>query len=146
MKEAFNAVACVGIGALAVICLCFGPMPALGRAPGNFNNPPSVTAWFNSATSKISRCCDESDGFREGVAYPWSDDQPTVIFEEWAAQGDENHPYKVRILGKWVDVPEAALLIRDSEHGPNSTGTAIVWLWWLNGEPQIPCFAPGDEG
>jgi hypothetical protein len=105
MKEAFNAVACVGIGALAVICLCFGPMPALGRAPGNFNNPPKVTAWFNSATSKISRCCDESDGFREGVAYPWSDDQPTVIFEEWAAQGDENHPYKVRILGKWVDVP-----------------------------------------
>src|SRR5215831_7161288 len=128
MKDSFSAVACVGFGALAVICSCFGPMPALGRAPGNFNNPPGVTAWFNSATSKISRCCDESDG------------------EEWAAKDDESHPYKVRILGKWVDVPEAALLIRDREHGPNPTGTAIVWLWWLNdGEPQTRCFAPGDE-
>ena len=134
------------IGALGVVALLFGPTYVDGRALGNFHNPPAVTTWFKNATSKISRCCDESDGFREGVPYPWSGDQPTVIFEEWTAQDNESHPYKVRVLGKWVEVPEDALLIRDGEHGPNPTGTAIVWLRWLNGEPQVRCFAPGNEG
>jgi hypothetical protein len=146
MREAFNAFAVAGVAALGVASLLFAPMHALGRAPGNFNNPPAVAAWFKKATSKISLCCDESDGFREGVPYLWSRGELTVIFEEWTAQDKESHPYKVRILGNWVEVPEDALLIRDEEHGPNPTGTAIVWLWWLNGEPQVRCFAPGGEG
>ena len=46
--------------------------------------------------------------------------------------------YRVRLEGDWVDVPEDAVVA-----GPNRAGRTVVWLYYIDGHPQVRCFIPG---
>ena len=50
---------------------------------------------------------------------------------DWKADGKT---YSVRLDGRWVDVPEEAVL-----DGPNKEGQALVWTY----NNRILCFMPG---
>jgi len=54
----------------------------------------------------------------------------------------EQHPTgsttKVHLEGKWVNVPDEAVIIE-----PNRAGHTMVWPYYLQGEPIIRCFLPG---
>lgn len=51
------------------------------------------------------------------------------------AKGDH---YEVEISGQWVRVPNEKIV-----HKPNLAGHALVWPYWINGQPYIRCFMPG---
>jgi hypothetical protein len=42
--------------------------------------------------------------------------------------------YRVRLEGDWVDVPEDAVVA-----GPNRAGRTVVWLYYIDGHPQVRC-------
>lgn len=78
-------------------------------------------------------CCDEADGYREGVRVRVVGGEPTVIFRSWWAASDGYHlslvdPSDLRSVHLIWDGP----VVRD-----NPTGGAVVWLvegeWHLVG-------------
>lgn len=83
---------------------------------------PELKDWFMHLHSGHGPCCDGSDATH--VADP-----------DW--ENNSGH-YKVRIEGKWVDVPDDAVI-----NEPNKEGTALVWVFHLQGEAVIRCFMPG---
>lgn len=80
---------------------------------------PGLTDWFQSLRNKNAvPCCDGHDAKKlEDV--------------DWKADGKT---YSVRLDGRWVDVPEEAVL-----DGPNKEGQALVWTY----NNRILCFMPG---
>jgi hypothetical protein len=84
--------------------------------------------WFQSLQNKVGiYCCARADG------YPFEDG-------EWDIK--ENN-YRVFIQGRWVVVPDDAVL-----SGPNKFGKAIVWFRNYPGrvtpDIRIQCFIPGS--
>ena len=86
-------------------------------------------------------CCDEADGYREGVPVNVPGGEPTVIFRSWWTATDGYHlslvdPSDQRSLHLIWDGP----VVRD-----NPTGGAVVWLSRENGIVLVRCFSPGPE-
>lgn len=113
------------IAVLISACAVFFTLSGTGwsRDPdGRYANSP-LKSWFDSLASKRGPCCSDADG--------------TALSDvDWESK---NGSYKVRIDGKWYDVPEDAVLTQ-----PNLSGKTMVWPtmgWW--GGLTIRCFIPG---
>lgn len=78
--------------------------------------------WFKGLTSKRGPCCDGSDGFR-------------VDDVDWEVKDGK---YRVRLKGKWHDVPAEALITE-----PNRVGKTMVWPIEYPDHIFIRCFMPG---
>lgn len=108
-----------------VVLLCAIGVISIAHArdlTGKYANSPDQ-AWFNSLTNQNGvPCCDTADGRRLDDA-------------DWATEGEK---YRVRIDGKWFDVPDTALI-----RGQNRKPYAIVWPYESDGITYIRCFAPG---
>ena len=88
------------------------------------NNSPEVSAWVKSLMNGNGvACCATADGWR-----------PSAVEWDRTING-----YKVQIEGKWVDVPDDAVI-----HGPNKLGHAEVWYYHVDGVPTVRCFLPGE--
>lgn len=85
---------------------------------------PGLGDWYSGLRSGRGPCC---DGPGKDATHLESDD--------WESR--DGH-YRVRIEGKWLDVPDDAVLKE-----PNKDGRTLVWLWRMMGEPQVRCFIPG---
>lgn len=84
---------------------------------------PDLDQWFEKLRSGNGPCCSNMDG--------------TALSDvDWETK--DGH-YRVRLHGRWVDVPEDAVITE-----PNRAGVTMVWPHWLNGEPMIRCFMPGS--
>ena len=75
-------------------------------------------------------CCSDADG-----------DKPEAV---WDNTDDPKFPYKVKLEGQWVNVPEWAV-IKDK----NRVGIAIVWYSVTRADAGPPtfyirCFLPGS--
>jgi hypothetical protein len=82
--------------------------------------------WFESLRNKLGLfCCAKADGH-------------VLDDGEWDIK--ENN-YRVFVQGKWVVVPDDAVL-----SGLNKLGKAIVWFrpWGLAPNTRIQCFLPGS--
>lgn len=87
---------------------------------------PDLNEWAAGlASSDGHMCCDGSD------AEPIKD-------VDWEVS-KEGH-YRVRIDGRWTDVPDTAVV-----PGPNKYGVALVWGYPSLGNPEtfnVRCFMP----
>jgi hypothetical protein len=103
---------------------------------------PNTSAWFRSAKSPSGfACCDEADGFREGVAVRIAGGEPIVVFLSWRAETDGYHlslvdPSDLRSVHLTWNGP----VVRD-----NPTTGAVVWLSRDYGILLVRCFAPGPQ-
>lgn len=95
---------------------------AVARDDGRFANSP-LKLWFDQLSSKKGLCCSFADGVKiENV--------------DWDSLDGK---YRVRLDGKWVVVPDAAVITE-----PNRFGPAVVWPYRdADGATQIRCFLPG---
>ena len=108
---------------LVILILLSIILPAVARDDGRYAQSP-LREWMKSLKDKFGQpCCDTADGHE---------------VEGWAFGPDG---YRVKVQGRWMDVPPTALLT-----GPNLLGFARVWLYWENGAPQVRCFLPGAGG
>ena len=112
----------------------------VGQIPAN--SDPKISTWFRTAESPSgTACCDEADGYREGVPVRVAGGEPTVIFRSWWVASDGYHlslvdPSDLRSVHLIWDGP----VVRD-----NPTGGAVVWLSKENGIVLVRCFSPGPE-
>ena len=86
---------------------------------------PGLSDWYSGLRTRMGPCC---DGPGKDAVHLESDD--------WDSK--DGH-YRVRLGGKWIDVPDDAVLKE-----PNKDGRTLVWPWRLNGEIAIRCFIPGS--
>ena len=98
--------------------------PLYARDNGQYAQvDPEIKNWFNSLKNQHNvPCCDTVDGHRLTEA-------------DWDTSGDH---YRVRIEGKWEDVPPEAVLTT-----PNRIGVPIVWYGGSGQSLKIYCFMPG---
>lgn len=96
---------------------------ALAFDNGQYEDVPAdVRAWFKHLLAPNGvPCCDISDGHRT--------DYDT-----------RNDAYWVPIEGKWMQVPERAVI----RGVPNPVGQAVVWYVHHQGKIIISCFVPAD--
>jgi hypothetical protein len=93
---------------------------------GRYAGSP-LKEWFDSLRSSKGPCCSDADG--------------TALSDvDWEAK--DGH-YRVRIEGKWWDVPDEAV-IRE----PNRAGRTMVWPVYYGSRNEtirvdIRCFMPG---
>lgn len=87
--------------------------------------------WWDGLASGKGLCCSFADGEK-------------VEDVDWDTQRDANADdgevhYRVRLQGKWIDVPPAAVITE-----PNRFGPSVVWPY-VDAEhnTQIRCFLPG---
>ncbi len=98
------------------------------RDDGRYANSP-LKPWFDSLKSKNGLCCSFADGAK-------------VEDVDWDVK---NGHYLVRLEGKWVDVPDAAVIT-----DPNRFGSAVVWPVYniyADGHKEVDtirCFIPGS--
>lgn len=86
---------------------------------------PELQGWFMGLKSRSKTpCCDGSDANH-------------LADVDWS---NEHGHYHVRIEGNWIDVPDSAVV-----EGPNKDGSALVWLYYINGAPIVRCFMAGAE-
>jgi hypothetical protein len=117
---------------------------ALARDVGQIpsHSDPRISTWFRTAMSPNgTSCCDEADGYREGVAVKVAHGESTVIFRSWWAASDGYHlnlvdPTDLRSIQLIWDGP----VVRD-----NPTSGAVVWLSRENGIVFVRCFSPGPQ-
>lgn len=104
---------------LIMLLLC---TPALAHD----HKRPDLNDWYNSLKSSNGNlCCTNMDG--------------TALDDiDWDMT---NGHYRVRLQGRWIDVPDSALVTV-----PNLSGRAVVWPSYLNGEAWVRCFMPGSMG
>lgn len=123
-----SGVICVGVGMAVLIGI--GISAARGRdLDGRFAQSP-LKPWFDSLKSGKGPCCSDADG--------------TALSDvDWETR--DGH-YRVRIKGKWYDVPDNAVITE-----PNRYGRTMVWPIpnndYRNGESigyDIRCFMPGS--
>jgi hypothetical protein len=73
--------AAVKLSAFAALLAVCGTASARDAGQIPTHSDPGVTAWFRTAKSPSgTSCCDEADGYREGVAVKIGNGEPTVIF------------------------------------------------------------------
>jgi hypothetical protein len=89
---------------------------------GRFAGSP-LKSWFDGLKSGKGLCCSYADGV-------------TVRGVDWDTK--DGH-YRVRLDGRWIIVPDAAVVTE-----PNKFGQAVVWPYvdW-QGKTQIRCFIAG---
>ncbi len=111
--------------ALVVTALCMLmsiPTHVSARDDGRFAGSPLKT-WFDQLASGKGLCCSFADGV-------------SVQNVDWDTQ---NGRYRVRLDGKWIVVPDDAVVTE-----PNRFGQAVVWPYQdASGVTQIRCFIPG---
>jgi hypothetical protein len=112
--------------AVAGIALCasaFVPSQSLARDDGRFANSP-LKPWFDKLASGKGLCCSFADGVK-------------IEDVDWDTQDGR---YRVRLDGRWIVVPDAALVTEPNRYGP-----AVVWPYQdATGTTQIRCFIPGS--
>ncbi len=100
-------------------------VPALAKDNGQWaKSSPAERLWFKEQKQPGTNflCCDEADGelvdeeIRDG--HYWIQSEKT--------------------RGKWMKVPDQVVI-----QAPNMHGRPVAWFRWLQGEPQIFCYAPG---
>ena len=109
---------------LIFLLLC---TPALAHDPSH----PELNEWLNRLASGKGLCCSFADG-------------SIVSDVDWESK--DGH-YRVRLEGRWIDVPDDAVL-----DVPNKCGKALVWYSksWRSkvtgqeGDFYIRCFLPGE--
>lgn len=110
-----------------VVCgmLCAGVVAlASGEVGAHDQNKPELDSWYRSLQSGKGPCCGGP-----------SEDATHLDELQWRSKGDG---YEVFIEEHWIDVPPAAIV-----PVPNKDGRALVWLYYLMGEPVVRCFIPG---
>ncbi len=113
------------VAALAAsVLVCALAMPSWARDDGRYAAMnPALHAWFDHLASSKGLCCSFADGF-------------SIEDVDWDTDGTG---YRVRVDGKWIDVPDAAVVTE-----PNRFGPAVVWPYQdADGNTQIRCFLPG---
>ena len=124
------------IGKTLIICaaLCGLFLLALSHAHAHWSGPQPIgapdKAWWDSLQAKGNGvpCCDIADGRK-------------VEDVDWDTARDANGAvhYRVWLSGKWIDVPDDAVVTT-----PNKFGPAVVWPYQDgSGATQIRCFMPG---
>jgi hypothetical protein len=96
-----------------------------GAVLAHDHNRPDLTPWFEKLQSKGGApCCDGKDGM--------SLDDP-----DWTVEGTK---FRVRLDGRWYDVPDEAVVLDQ-----NRVGHAVVWTYPIDGGRgyAIRCFMPG---
>ncbi len=92
---------------LIFLLLC---SPALAHDAGH----PELNEWFNRLASGRGLCCSFADG-------------SAVSDVDWESK--DGH-YRVRLEGRWIDVPDDAVVTE-----PNRAGRTMVWpmrfVFWL---------------
>lgn len=92
------------------------------RDDGRYAASP-LKSWFDHLASGRGLCCSFADGF-------------SIQDVDWDTRDGR---YRVRLDGRWIEVPDAAVV---SE--PNRFGPAVVWPYQdTDGVTQIRCFMPG---
>jgi hypothetical protein len=126
---------------VALLLVCVSAVARdVGQIPSH--SDPRISIWFRAAKSPSgTSCCDEADGYREGVAVKVAHGEPTVIFRSWWARSDGYHfslvdPTDLRSIHLIWDGP----VVRD-----NPTNGAVVWLSRENGIVLVRCFSPGPQ-
>ena len=84
---------------------------------------PELKSWFDSLRSGKGPCCSDADG-------------SAVSDVDW--ESNSGH-YRVRLEGKWLDVPDEAVITV-----PNRVGRTMVWPMHGDTGPLIRCFMPGS--
>ena len=95
---------------------------AAARDDGRFANSP-LKPWFDSLKSGKGPCCSVADG-------------AVVADVDWESK--DGH-YRVRLEGKWIDVPDDAVITE-----PNRAGRTMVWPIRDSLGLSIRCFLPGS--
>ena len=113
---------------LAALILC---VPSLVQARDldgrNATQNPELHAWFDGLASGKGLCC----SFADGVSIE------DVDWDTTKGSDGKSH-YRVRLNGKWLDVPDEAVVTE-----PNKFGAAVVWPYQDGeGVTQIRCFMP----
>lgn len=99
------------------------PFVALARDSDRFASSP-LKPLFDQLKSGKGLCCSFADGV-------------TIKDVDWDVLGGH---YRVRLDGKWLVVPDAAVVTE-----PNRYGRAVVWPYQdASGATQIRCFMPGS--
>ena len=129
------------VHAFPLLLLVAAPVASEARDNGQYANvAPEIRAWVESLKDGEGvGCCATADGVPL--------DEP-----DWQMNADG---YRVKIEGKWYDVPKRAVITE-----PNKLGHAVVWYFWrydyaptadgsagsgTTGEPYIRCFIPGTS-
>jgi hypothetical protein len=111
--------------AILVVSVIFASSsPAFARDDGRYAGmKPELKAWFDQLASGKGLCCSFADG-------------QSIADVDWeVAHGH----YRVRLQGRWIDVPASALVTEPNRYGP-----AVVWPYLdADGQTQIRCFIPG---
>ena len=112
--------------ALATGCvlslIAAAPASSYARDDGRYAASP-LKSWFDQLASGRGLCCSFADGF-------------SIQDVDWDT-GDGH--YRVRLDGRWIDVPDVAVVTE-----PNRFGPAVVWPYHdTEGVTQIRCFMPG---
>lgn len=93
---------------------------------------PRMHAWFDQLASGKGLCC----SFADGLAIRDVDWDTATVAD---ADGKQTIVYRVRLNGKWLDVPPDAVVTV-----PNKFGSAVVWpITDASGNVTIRCFMPG---
>ena len=107
--------------AMLVMALLIMNIAHAHDADGRFKDSP-LHDWFQQLGSGNGLCCDFADGFK-------------VEDVDWDTQ--DGH-YRVRLRGKWMTVPDEAVVKSENRYGP-----AVVWpICSFNGTASVtitPC-------
>ena len=101
---------------IILIALMLWPAVLAARDDGRYANSP-LKDWFGGLASKKGLCCSDADG-------------ALVQDADWESK---NGHYRVRIDGRWVDVPDDAVITE-----PNRYGRAMVWGYKSNYFRNMP--------
>ena len=106
-----------------VLCLMWVFSASARDLDGRYAASP-LKNWFDKLRSGRGPCCSDADG--------------TALSDvDW--QTKDGH-YQVRIGGKWLDVPDDAVIKE-----PNRAGVTMVWpMKYMDGSIQIRCFIAGS--
>ena len=110
-----------------IILLCLLTTSALSFDNGQYQNvDPKIRDWFKNLRSPQGvPCCSTSDG----------------RYTTWRKSEFEGYEYDVPIEGKWVPVPNEAII----RNANNPNNEAIVWYVKQTIEkPYIRCFVLGS--
>lgn len=108
---------------IAVLLVAFGLSVHPVRA--HDHNRPGLDSWYAGLRSGKGPCCGGP-----------SVDATTLDGPDWEAKDGR---YRVRLKGRWHDVPPDAVL-----NEPNKDGRTLVWPIEGWGGMTIRCFMPGS--
>lgn len=114
-----------GLVCALLVALAIGDalLPAVARDLQGRYAQSELHEWFNGLKSQRGGlCCSLADG-------------NAIKDVDWEASPNG---YRVRIDGKWFEVPPDALVLE-----PNKFGAAVVWKYETAEGIQIRCFMPG---